>query len=252
MIKKTVSFLVVYLVVVAAVIAWVSSFHTKLFFDAAWMILVAIIVGVVGGFFRARGKLRDTNQINNPPRHTVFSFMEHWGTGIGIITLIVSARRLGFVFAPHTGGPSIVPSNLHFIGLFFTLLFGSYFLGDFLAAHEYREMTPNLDDIWNGTIKEYLLRRKWNDTGKYLSSQKSAFLAFAVLGFGMLVTGAIKTANFVWQIPSQVVYRASYAHDILAILFILLLIVHVVIVLAGRSYRRLFYSWFTGRSVNGH
>jgi cytochrome b subunit of formate dehydrogenase len=252
MIKKTVSFIVVYLIVVVLVLAWVSSFQTKLFSDISWIFLVAIIGGVIAGIFRARAKLRNTGRVNDPPRHTIFSFMEHWGTGIGIIILIVSARLLGFVFTPQENNPSVMPSNLHFIGLFFSLLFGSYFLADFLASREYRMVMPNLGDIWDGTIKKYLLRKKWNDAGKYLSSQKSAFLAFAVLGFGMLVTGAIKTVNLAWQNPSQSILRVSYAHDIFAILFILLLVVHILLVLVVRSHRRLLYSWFTGRNRIGH
>jgi cytochrome b subunit of formate dehydrogenase len=251
-IKKTVSFIVVYLIVIALVIAWVSSFQTKLFSDTSWVFLLALIAGAVSGMFRARAKLRNTDQVNDPPRHTLFSFIEHWGTGIGIIILIVSARLLGFVFVPHTSSPSVIPSNLHFIGLFFTLLFGSYFLTDFLFSREYRILIPNLNDIWNGTIKKYLLRKKWDETGKYLSSQRSAFLAFAVLGFGVLVTGAIKTVNLAWQNQSQSVLRVSYAHDIFAILFILLLIVHIILVLVVRSYRRLLYSWFTGRNSIEH
>jgi cytochrome b subunit of formate dehydrogenase len=248
MIKKTVSFTVIYLIVLVLVIAWVSPFQTKLFHDISWIFLIAIIGGVVAGIFRARAKLRNSDPVNDPPRHTIFSFMEHWGTGIGIIVLIISARLIGFVFAPHTSSPSVMPSNLHFVGLFFTLLFGCYFLADSLVSREYRLEMPNLADIWDGTIKKYLLGKKWNDTDKYLSSQKSAFLAFAVLGFCVLVTGAIKIVNFTWQIPSQLVLRASYAHDIFAILFILLLIVHILLVFVVRSHRRLLYSWFTGRN----
>ncbi|MFC1964828.1 cytochrome b/b6 domain-containing protein [Chloroflexota bacterium] len=236
----------------ASVIAWVSSFQTNLFSDISWIFLIAIIGGVVAGIFRARAKLRNTNQVNDPPRHTIFSFMEHWGTGIGIIILIISGRLLGFIFAPHSYSPSVIPSNLHFIGLFFTLLFGSYFLVDILVSREYRRETPNLVDIWDGTIKKYLLRKKWNDSGKYLSSQKSAFLAFAVSGFGLLITGLGKVVNFIQPIPPEGLERASYVHDIFAILFILLLIVHILMVLLVRSYRSLLYSWFTGRNGAGH
>jgi len=154
MIKKTVSFTVVYLTVLALAIAWVSSFHTNLFFNISWIFLLAIIAGAIAGIFRAKVKLSNADQVNDPPRHTLFSFMEHWGTGIGIIILIVSAILLGFVVIPHTSHPSIFPANLHFIGLFFTLLFGSYSLAHFLISREYRMLMPNLKDIWDGTIKK--------------------------------------------------------------------------------------------------
>jgi cytochrome b subunit of formate dehydrogenase len=252
MVKRTVSFLVVYIIVVALVSVWVSSVQTKLFSDIPWMFSIAIIVGAIAGIFTARAKLKNTGRVISPPRHTLYSFMEHWGTGIGIILMIVSSRLLGLAFVPQENNPSVMPSNLHFIGLIFTLLFGVYFLADFLVSREYRTMMPNLRDIWDGTIKKYLFRKKWNDTGKYLSSQKSAFLAFAVLGLGVLVTGVIKTVGLRGHDPSQSVSGVSYAHDIFAILFILLLVVHIVLALVVRSYRRLLYSWFTGRNGIEH
>jgi cytochrome b subunit of formate dehydrogenase len=252
MIKRTVSFLIAYIIVVGLVAAWSSSVQTKLFSDIPWVFSITIIIGAIAGIFTARAKLKNTGRVTDPPRHTLYSFMEHWGTGIGIILLIVSSRLLGLAFLPHENTPSVMPSNLHFIGLVFTLLFGSYFLADFLISREYRTMMPNLRDIWDGTIKKYLLGKKWNDTGKYLSSQKSAFLAFSVLGSGVMITGVIKTAGLDSQDLSQSVTGVSYAHDIFAILFILLLIVHVVLALAVRSYRRLLVSWFTGRNGTGH
>jgi cytochrome bd-type quinol oxidase subunit 2 len=100
MVKKTVAFLVVYLIVMGLVIVWVSSVQTKLFSDIPWMFSTTIIVGAIAGIFTARAKKKKTGQEVNPPRHTLYSFMEHWGTGIGIIVLIISARMLGFVFAP--------------------------------------------------------------------------------------------------------------------------------------------------------
>jgi cytochrome b subunit of formate dehydrogenase len=251
MVKRTVTFLVIYVIVVGLVAAWVTSVQTKLFSDIPWMFSITIIIGAIAGIFTARAKKKNAGREVNPPRHTLYSFMEHWGTGIGIILMIVSSRLLGLAFVPQENIPSVMPSNLHFIGLIFTLLFGSYFLADFLASREYRAMMPNLRDIWDGTIKKYLLRKKWNDTGKYLSSQKSAFLAFAVLGFGVLVTGVIKSVGL-RENPSPPVSGVSYAHDIFALLFILLLVVHIVLVLAVRSYRRMLVSWFTGRNGIEH
>ena len=204
---------------------------------------------------RARLKLKkqavEANE--HAPRHTVGSFIEHWGTGIGIIILIASGRMLGFVFTPHPNVPPTMQHvNLHYTGVFFTLIFGCYFLADFLASRGYKVLMPSLADIWQGTIKKYLLRKKWNDTGKYLSSQKSAFLVFAILGVGILVTGAIKTIYYVWQIPLQLVQNASYAHDIFALLFILMMIVHVLSTVVVPSHWHSFLSWFTGKDGSSH
>jgi hypothetical protein len=45
--------------------------------------------------------------------------------------------------------------------------------------------------------------------------------------------------------------RASLAHDIFTILFILMLTVYIVTVLAVRAHRRLLSSWFTGEIRDG-
>jgi cytochrome bd-type quinol oxidase subunit 2 len=73
MVKKTVSFLVAYIIVVGLVTVWVSSVQTKLFSDTPWMFSIAIVLGAIAGLFTARAKRKNTDRVVNPPRHTLYS-----------------------------------------------------------------------------------------------------------------------------------------------------------------------------------
>ena len=171
--------------------------------------------------------------------------MEHWGTAIGIFILIVSGFQIH-----DRGGLSAI--KLHFLGLFFTLLFGSYFLADFFVSKKYDTLLPNMKDIVDGTIKKYLLRLKSKETGKYLSSQKSSFLAFAILGGLIFISGVIKLIPFYGHIPFQILKIATSIHDVSALLFVLILAVHILLVIAHRANWPLLRSWFNGKTPEGH
>jgi cytochrome b subunit of formate dehydrogenase len=179
--------------------------------------------------------------------------MEHWGNAVGFFLLIGSGFMLGFGFISSrmtSGG--LYPKNLHFLGLILTLLFGCYFLGKFLSSKEHRELMPGIKDIIDGTLKKYLLRFKWKDQTKYSSSQKSAFLAFVVLGAGVFITGGIKIVADVWQISLETVQQATHAHDIFSILFMALLLIHTLIVILVRSNWRLLASLYTGKMAEDY
>jgi cytochrome b subunit of formate dehydrogenase len=92
-----------------------------------------------------------------------------------------------------------------------------------------------------------LLRSAWQDSGKYFSSQKSAFLVFAVLGLIILITGLIKMAGYYIGIPISLNNAATQAHDFFGGLFVVMFLVHVVMTVAVRSHRRLLTSFFTGK-----
>ena len=69
-------------------------------------------------------------------------------------------------------------------------LFGGFFFGaDYIATRDWTLLIPNMQDVIQGFIGKYFLRRKWEKEDKYLSSQKDAFVPFAIIGIVMLVTG---------------------------------------------------------------
>ena len=248
MYKKILASLVVYIIVVVLSIFLIQGAQSNLFLSSSWILLVAIVVGLITGVREGRrqGKYRSIIIDGQVQRHTIGSVMEHWGGAVGIFLLIASGRMLGFVFAQAQSGGGIYPINLHFLGLFYTLIFGCYFLGRFIVSKELREIMPGVKDVVNGTIRKYLFRFKWKDTGRYLASQKSAFLAFAVVGAVVLITGAIKVFAGIWPVSSRTLEGATHAHDIFAIVFMVLLIIHILFVIVVPAHWRLLASWFTG------
>jgi len=251
MVKKVLS--VLFLVLAALGVGLYFSYTSEsVFFDAVpWVIIAAIVLGLVLGAVRAilRKKLEIIGA--EVERHDSSSFLEHWGTAIGIFTLIASGILLGFLFIPgfvKTATDAIPPLNMHFIGLVIALFGGCYFLADYVLARDYDKLIPNIPDIIGGTVAKYLLRRKWTAEDKYLSSQKSAFLAFAALGACVLITGAIKVAAHIWHMQATAYAVTTYIHDICSLLFILLLIVHVLLVVVLKAHWSSLVSWLTGKA----
>ena len=251
MVKKVLA--VLFLVLTALGVGLYFSYTAEsLFFDAVpWVILAAIVLGLVLGAVRAILRKELIIIGDEAERHDSSSFLEHWGTAIGIFTLIASGIILGFLFIPssiETATDAIFPLNMHFIGLVIALFGGCYFLADYIVARDYDKLIPNIPDIIGGTIAKYLLRRKWTAEDKYLSSQKSAFIAFAALGACVLITGAIKVAAHIWPIQATAYSITTIFHDIFSLLFILLLIVHVLLVVGLKAHWSSLTSWVTGKA----
>ena len=254
MVKKTLVALFILLAAAAASIVWAAKVQSVLFHSAYWGLIAAVVVGAAAGVAKAlAGRKRQPG--TDAPRHSLGSFLEHWGTGMGIIILIVSAallssgRKIGFIVVPEIARSRIMALNLHYLGALFTVLFGCFFLADFLVSGSYKKLLPNLTDIRDGTLKRYLLGKKWLDTGKYAVTQKWAFLAMAILGGIVLVTGFIKTSFFIWAVP---INAATTLHDYSSELFFIMLIIHVLFVVALPAHWRLLLSLFTGKEPNKH
>jgi len=238
--------------IVMASILWEQKFGSlysrfQVFRDTRSIFIVTFIVGTAAGIIVALIKIALSSRKTNhqPERHSIDSILEHWGTAIGIFILIVSGIELHY----HTRLPAI---KLHFLGIFLTLLFGSYFLADFLVTGKFRTLIPNIKDIIDGTIKKYIFHFKFKETGKYLASQKSSFLLFAILGTVILITGGIKLLFFYISIPFKLFEIATKVHDISALLFGIVLIVHILLVIARNANWPLLLSWFNGKNPESH
>jgi len=235
--------LIVFIVIIS--ILWTINLKINLFQETRWIFIITFAVGTIAGIIGAGIKLRAKITYENPERHSLDSIMEHWGTAIGIFTLIVSGYQIR-----EYGGPNAL--KLHFLGLFFTLLFGSYFLADFLVSRKYATLFPNIKDIVDGTIKKYIFRVKLKETGKYLSSQKSSFLVFAILGGLIFISGVIKLLRFYISISYRIIKIATTIHDVSALLFVAVLVIHILLVIVWPAYRPLLGSWFTGKQPEEH
>ena len=196
-------------------------------------------LGIIGGIIKIVLGSRKTNL--QPERHSIDSILEHWGTAVGIFILIVSGIQIHY----HTGLPAI---KLHFLGILITLLFGSYFLADFIVSRKYRTLLPDLKDIIDGTVRKYLFQFKFKETGKYMASQKASFLLFVILGAVILVTGVIKLLFFYITISFSLFKTATKIHDISAYVFMGVLVVHILLVIDRRTYWLLLLSWFNGKT----
>lgn len=242
MVKKTLFAGTSFIVVLA--LAIFAMYNTKgiLFHSMPWLMVGATVLGIMSGIFRGmRHNTRLKRLDSQADRHTIDSFLEHWFTAAGILVLIISGFFINF------GYRRIFSMNLHFLGLIIALYFGTYFLAHFFVTKKYSYLLPNITDIIEGTIKKYLFRAKWKDNAKYLSSQKSAFLFFSLLGIGLLITGAIKVTVFYFSVPLLLNHSASQIHDLLTVLLAVMVLIHVLLAVAVRSHRRLLYSFFTGK-----
>lgn len=242
MLKKVLITATLIILILALAIFLIHNLKGFLFHTMPWLMAVAAVMGITSGIFRGLRHNSCVRKVNyQPNRHTIDSFLEHWGTAVGIFILIISG------FFIKAGYVRVFSMNLHFLGLMITLYFGTYFLAHFIVSKKYNYLLPGIMDILDGTIKKYMLRATWKDPGKYLSSQKSAFLAFSILGIGILLTGAVKLAAYYFNVPVQLTQLATQTHDYLARLFVLMLLIHILFVVLVRSHRRLLPSLFTGK-----
>jgi cytochrome b subunit of formate dehydrogenase len=242
--KKRIVYLFGLLCFIAALsVFWTSGIGTLIFNQARWLFIGAVIAGNAAGITLAALKVKRHLEISgsHDARHSLASTIEHWGVASGIFILILSGASI----LSHKGFSG---TNLHFLGLFLTFLFGTLFFTDFLLSRKYTTLLPDMRDIVDGTLKKYFLRVKFKENGKYLSSQKASFLAFIVLGGQILISGVVKLLPFYSSIPSEIVTTATLVHDLSAGLFVMMLVVHVSIVVMIPQNRALLRSWFTGKN----
>jgi cytochrome b subunit of formate dehydrogenase len=232
--------LILVLLLIIGIIA-AHSTGVLLFLNTPVLMAIFIILGITAGLITAAVyrffPLRVTAR--KAKRHTLDAFLHHWGNTVAILLLFATGLAL-------KTDPDLLSSNLHFIGVLMALGFGSYFLTHFLVYRKYTELLPDLKDIFEGTLKKYLLRAPWKDTGKYLASQRAAFLAFAVIGADVLVSGLIKAAGLVADLPDHLIRAVTLVHDISGLLLAILVVGHVVLVLTQSEHRQLLTDWFKG------
>ncbi|MBT3362796.1 MAG: hypothetical protein HN929_06900 [Chloroflexi bacterium] len=212
------------------------------FSQSSDMLIRAIAYGILVGGVRAVIRPKAAIVDGKVTRHDAASFVEHWGTAIGIIVLMISGLLMGW---PRDQWMV----NVHFTGLAITLFCGSFFASDYLLSKNLKKLIPGKKDIIQGTLQKYIQKKPYHNEGKYLSSQKSAFLSFVVLGAVVLITGFIKVAVHTGLIDSlaneTLLQRNTFFHDLSGLMFFLLLIVHVVIIVILRHWPML-KSWFSG------
>lgn len=247
---KNILFIIIFTVLLVVAIYLVTAIDLLLLDLVPWLLIFSTLIGIVLGILRSRYKNKPLIENGYVARHCFGAFVQHWVTTLGILLLIISGFFLGFLFIPHfadTPKTVLFPLNLHFMGLIITTFGGFYFLSDYLLSKKLSVLIPNFKDIANCTISKYILRKKLDGEGKYLSSQKSAFLIFAILGGVQLITGAIKIAAHFLSIPPLTLAISTLTHDIFSLFIIIMLIVHILFAVSTSSHRLLLKAWFTGK-----
>jgi cytochrome b subunit of formate dehydrogenase len=246
MLKRTLIGSLLILIFLNLGILGIYYLKVSLFQISPWILAISIYLGLITWvlmtLFKKETLIVPAGLLK---RHTLASYMEHWGTAFGLFVLIISGLLLLI-------NPTLFQMNLHFLGLFFVLLFGSYFLADFFVSKKFNNLLPNYIDIADGTLGKYLFRMKWSDNGKYLSSQKSSFLSLTTFCIGITITGVLKLVGIIWSLPVELIQISTRVHDIAGALFVLVVVVHIMLVLFVRSNRRLLISWFTGTIPEEH
>ncbi len=256
MLKKSIILTVVLLAVLGAGIflAYTSLSDVPLFDNtlAQWALIGAAVIGVIAGAARGLLKKAPTVECDVVVRHGVGSFISHWATALGIFAAMASGIILGlslgfFAIGPFakTPGTVIAPLNMHYFAVAMAVFGGFFFVADYSAARQWKQLIPNMQDVIQGFIGKYFLRRTWEKEGRYLSSQKSSFLPYFLIGGVMLATGAVKLAAHMLSISADVWGWATIIHDWFTIFIILYTLVHVGIIVALNHWPA-FFSWFTG------
>ncbi len=225
-------------------VLWILNIGIDLFTSYVIVTVISAAAGLILGFIGILFTRSITRKLHviSKKRHTPFSFLEHWGTSAGIFILVISGYFL-------RTNPTYLVANFHFIGLVTTMFFGCCFIVDFIGMQKYWYLLPDNVDIVEGTVKKYLLGKKQLDSGKYHASQRSAFLAFTILGSEVFVTGIIKTISLNITINSGLLYVSTLIHDISGVLLTLLAIIHIIFVFANKNNFRLLINWFTGNET---
>jgi len=232
--------LLIAVIIVAAFIlgviyAWRITFidGTELLFDSGWwLVLLAPLAGIL-----AAGLTRRTDPViegDRVLRHDGPAMLEHWTHGVGTLVLLVTGFALGAFFIPSllTQRQVWAAMNVHFVAVV-VFLFGTFYYGAnaFMSGERFREHLPT-KNAFKFTVQHYgrLLGNKKYDMPpeeKYFESEKLAFLlALASTGL-IIVTGLIKVAAHVFDVPGWVMFVVTPTHDVAMVAMAVFFVAHV-------------------------
>jgi len=211
-----------------------ASTYRLLFKPAAWLIPLSALLGI---FVRASWKpVKGGGQITDGKilRHDEHTFFAHWSHALAVLMLLATGLVKGPLFLPRlVHSPEAVgfTLNLHFIGiviLFFGLF---YYISGLIIEGDLKELLPEAGDI-KDAIFYYTSKIGLGQEpkqGKFLASEKLAYPLWIVFVGGLIITGVIKVAAHLWNLPSALMGAVTLAHDLCALGLLLLLLVHVLL-----------------------
>jgi formate dehydrogenase subunit gamma len=221
--------------VLGMVYAWRIAFAdgTELLFDSGWwLVLLAPFLGVLAaGLTRRTAPVVEGDRVL---RHDGPAMLEHWTHGIGTLVLLVTGIALGAFFIPSLLSQQQVwaAMNVHFIAVV-VFLFGTFYYGAnaFLSRKRFREHLPT-KNAFKFTVEHYghLLGNKKYDMPpeeKYFESEKIAYLLALGSTALVIVTGLLKVAAHVFDVPVWIMGVATPTHDVAMVAMGLFFVAHV-------------------------
>lgn len=210
-----------------------SYTYHLLFHSAPWALLAAAGLGV---FFGAsvEGRRRSPEILGGKIlRHDEVAFLEHWTHALSTLLLLVTGIYLGFLFFPRlVQAPPATGflMNLHFVGVAMFLFSLAYYLTEAGLNGTLQEHWPEPGDF-KAAVLHYTAKLgvgKAPEEGKYLASERLAYVGWVVGVAGIVVTGAVKVAAHVWSLPGAFMGAVTFLHDLSALAMLLMLAAHVV------------------------
>jgi len=205
-----------------------------LLFDSAWwLVFLAPFAGVLAaGFTRRQDPRIEGDRVL---RHDGPAILEHWTHGIGTLLLLVTGIPLGVLFVP-----SLVPGgvatwslmNLHFVAVI-VFLFGTFYYGanTLLSSKRFREHLPT-KNAFSFTVQHYghllgIKKYEMPPEDKYFESEKMAYLLALTATSLVIVTGLLKVAAHVINVPGTLMGAATLIHDVSTIAMLAFFLAHV-------------------------
>jgi formate dehydrogenase subunit gamma len=206
----------------------------RLLFDSVtWLVWLAPFAGVLAaGVTRRRDPVVEGDRVL---RHDGAAILEHWTHGIGTAVLLVSGILLGLWFLPAlvgSGEPVWAVMNVHF-GAVVVFLFGTFYYGanTILAKRRFREHLPTKNAV-DYTKRHYGLllgfkKLTMPPERKYFESEKMAYILALASTVLIILTGLLKVAAHVMDVPAAVMAIATPAHDAATIAMLAFFVAHV-------------------------
>lgn len=207
--------------------------ETLLFDTTSWLVWAAPFAGVFAATFSKRHDPRvDGDRVL---RHDLVAIIEHWTHGLSTAVLLVTGVLLGFLFMPAlvgSGQPVWTLMNIHFWSVI-VFLFGTFYYGanTLLATRRLREHLPTKDAI-EFTKRHYGLLLGFKQftmppERKYFESEKMAYLMAAAATITSILSGFVKLAAHVVDVPNFMLALATPAHDLATVVMIAFILPHI-------------------------
>ncbi len=241
-------------VAVASVFAWQMAYApgNELLFNRLWWLV--IVTPFLGLLLASVTKRHDPEVVGDRVlRHDDPAILEHWTHAFGTVILLITGIAMGCLFIPNLLSKTATNAmmNVHFVGVILFLFGTSYWLGN--AIQSPRRVKEHFPDkhVIEYTKRHYGLMlgiKKFTmpPEAKYLESERAAFIMAVGVTLAMFLTGIVKVAAHVVDLPDPLMNVTTFLHDLFALVMILFIIPHIFFAVFAPGSFPLFISMMTG------